>query len=150
MGSKEQGNTDKSSKSCMCVVELSSPRIVLSVIYYGCLIPAIIFPFIFLVIVLSAMIGSVFCGMREGVRMGLGFSVLKKTSLFITKLTEGSDWIIESTNYLIFSISPPLLFFEFTLLTIYLYGLLCHTTYCFSSVATYSLSCSQRTINRLA
>ena len=91
MGSKEQGNTDKSSKSCMCVVELSSPRIVLSVIYYGCLIPAIIFPFIFLVIVLSAMIGSVFCGMREGVRMGLGLSVLKKTSLFITKLAEGSD-----------------------------------------------------------
>jgi len=91
VGPKEQGNTDKSSKNCMCVVELSSPRIVLSVIYYGCLILAIIFPFIFLVIVLSAMIGSVFCGMSEGVRMGPAFSVLNKTSLFIIKLAEGSD-----------------------------------------------------------
>ena len=59
--------------------------------FYGFLMPTIILPFIFLVKVLSAIIGSVLSGIREGVRMGLGFSVLEKTLLFITKSAEGSD-----------------------------------------------------------
>jgi len=63
----------------------------LSIMFYGFLMPTIILSFIFLVKVLSAIIGSVLSGIREGVRVGLGFSVLKKTSLFITKLAEGSD-----------------------------------------------------------